>query len=171
MTSSSNEKESLNNNTNTNDKTIIDLKGCETLLRQVYNINSRLPFIFIKYEKITDLASGKNIQYEVYNPINYNKLNLSMCIVKNLKLEMTIPIKLDEETKKLYNSLKEEDYDLFDLDNDFYTDICATYTAENKADILLEDRLYYFYRKIANIDSCPKDCKYSKYYIQTNNLL
>ena len=94
-----------------------------------------------------------------------------MCIEKNLKLEMTIPIKLDKETKRLYNYLKEKGYDLFDIDNDFYTDICATYTAENKADILLDDRLYYFYRKIANIVTCPKDCKYSKYFIETNNLL
>ena len=78
---------------------VIDLKDCETLLRQVYNIDSSLPLIFIKYEKYIYLASGTNIQYEVYDPVNYKKLNLSKCIEKNLEIEMAITIELDEEKK------------------------------------------------------------------------
>ena len=35
---------------------------------------------------------------------------------------------------------------------------------------MLGDRLCYFYNKIANNSKCQKDCQYSKYYIETNNL-
>ena len=72
--------------------------------------------------------------------------------------------------EKLYLSLEKEGYDLFDLNDNFYIDICAPFTAENGADILLDDRLYYFYSKIVNISTCPKDCGYSKFYIETKSL-
>ena len=66
--------------------------------------------------------------------------------------------------------MEKEGYDLFDLNDNFYIDICAPFTAENGADILLDDRLYYFYSKIVNISTCPKDCGYSKFYIETKSL-
>ena len=76
--------------------TIIDLKDCENLLRQSYNIETSLPLIFLKYEKTSGLASGKNIQYEVYHPITFERLNLAKCSEKNLDIEMAIPLELDD---------------------------------------------------------------------------
>ena len=172
LTSSTNEKGSLNkNNDDKNDMTVIDLKDCEKLVRQAYNIDSSIPLIFLKYEKTSALASVKDIQYEVYHPITFERLNLAKCSEKNLDIEMALPLELDEETKKLYNSLKKEGYDLFDKDDDFYLDICTTFTAENGADILLDERIYYFYSRIANISTRPKNCKYFKYNIETSNLI
>ena len=39
-------------------------------------------------------------------------------------------------------SWEKEGYDLFDLNDNFYIDICAPFTAENGADILLSYRTY-----------------------------
>ena len=65
--------------------------------------------IILKYEKITDTAKERNIQYEIYNPITYEKLNMDICD----NIDIVIPIKLDEEIQDLYKSLNKEGYDLF----------------------------------------------------------
>ena len=59
-----------------------------------------------------------------------------------------IPIQLSEETKKLYEDLKNKGYNLFDKNDKFYTDICTPYKTENGTDILLADRYNDFYIKI-----------------------
>ena len=57
----------------------IDLNDCETLLKQTYDIPDNYSLIILKYEKLTGVGSNKSIQYEVYSPINFTLLNLSIC--------------------------------------------------------------------------------------------
>ena len=172
LTSTTNEFNSLHNSNKTHllemnqNMSMIDFKDCEASLKKAYNIDQNDPLIILKYEKITNIAREKNIQFEVYDPITFKRLNLSICSDNNEGIDVVIPIELDEDIKKLYNSLKEEGYDLFDLNNKFYFDICTPYTAENGADILLDDRLLYFYSQVMNISTCPNNCKYSKFYIE-----
>ena len=125
---------------------IIDLNECETLLKQTYDIPDNYSLIILKYEKLTGNASEKSIQYEIYSPINYTLLNLSIC--ENTDIDIAIPVYVSEEVEDLYYDLKDQGYDLLDLYNKFYIDICTPFTAENGADVLLIDRLYYFYTKI-----------------------
>ena len=87
-----------------------------------------------------------------------------------MDIDISIPIEVDEEIINLYNDLKKEGYDLFDRNGKFYIDICTPYQAENGADILLVDRLYYFYSRVVNITTCPSDCKYSTFSIDTKYL-
>ncbi len=123
--------------------------------------NQKYFFNYIKIWKITGLGSDKRIQYEVYNPSNYHILNLSICDNIDINIDISIPINIDNEIKNLYDSLQKEGYDLFDMNNKFYTDICTPFQAENGADILLIDRLYYFFSKVVNITICPFNCQYS----------
>ena len=58
---------------------IIDLGECEEILRKTYHINQNDSLIFIKNEQQSDKASQKNVKYEVYEPYNRTKLNLSLC--------------------------------------------------------------------------------------------
>jgi len=169
LTTTSNELQSLYQKNNT-ETPIINFTNCDNLLKQVYNISETDSLIFIKYEKTSGLAKDNNIQYELYDPINFKKLNLSICINNNIKIDVVIPIELDEDLVKIYKSLKKEGYDLFDLKDNFYIDICAPFTADNGADVLLDDRLSYFYSKVVNISTCPKDCEYSTFYIETKSL-
>ena len=75
-----------------------------------------------------------------------------------MDIDISIPIEVDEEIINLYKDLKKEGYDLFDRNGKFYIDICTPYQAENGADILLADRLYYFFSKVVNITTNKIKC-------------
>ena len=51
--------------------------------------------------------------------------------------------------------------------NKFYFDICTRFRAENGADVLLDDRLLYFYSKIVDIITCPKNCIYFQFLMDS----
>ena len=36
-------------------------------------------------------------------------------------------------------------YNFFDINSDFYQDICVPYTSPNGTDVLLDDRINYYY--------------------------
>ena len=77
---------------------IIDLKDCENLLKEAYNISEDDPLVILKFEKTTGVASEKNVQYEVYHPITFEKLNLEICSNANSDIDLIIQIYLDDET-------------------------------------------------------------------------
>ena len=98
------------------------------------------------------------IEYEVYNPNNLEKLNLSICEDKNAKINLYPPINLDPNIVKLAKQLKEQGYDLFDSSDNFYNDICSPYNSFNKTDVILKDRKNDFY--LPNISLCEETCEY-----------
>jgi hypothetical protein len=82
----------------TTDMALIDLSKCEILLRRKYNIDNNISLIYVKTQSITNIAYEKNIQYEIYEPFNKTKLNLSIC--SNATADIYIPIELSEDTQK-----------------------------------------------------------------------
>ena len=150
---------------NKNNLSMIDLDDCAELLKQEYDIeNSTL--ILLKSENKEKIASERNVQFEVYHPVNKSKLDLSIC--KNSDINLYIPTKLSEETKKLRKDLKINNYDLFNLNDPFYNDICAKYTTMDKTDILLEDRKNYYFHN--NDTICQSNCEFSNYSIENEYL-
>ena len=112
---------------------------------------------------MTLVSNEKSIQYEVYAPGQSQKLDLSVC--SNTKIEIYYPIELDEETKKLYEALKKQGYDLFDKNSKFYKDICTPYKSEDGTDIILADRNNDFFAKHEIV--CQANCDYSSYSSNT----
>ena len=92
LTSTSNELKLLNNSfsNNNNNMSIINLKDCEYLLREANNIPEEYSLIILKFENSANLANEKYIQYEVYNPITYEKLNLSICSNNDIDIDIVI---------------------------------------------------------------------------------
>ena len=153
-------------NANEYSLSMIDLGECEYLLKQQYNINNNIPLIIIKFEKLTyDDASEKNVQYEVYHPINKTKLDLSIC--KDSFINLYIPVSLSEKTQSLYEDLQEYGYNLFDINDSFYQDICTPYKSENGTDVLLSDRKNDYY---SNETTCQENCQYSNYSLEKQYL-
>jgi hypothetical protein len=68
----------LNDNSNNNLSTI-DLGECENILKKENEINPNLPLIILKLEKVGEVASKRNIQFEVYHPITKEKLDILVC--------------------------------------------------------------------------------------------
>ena len=52
-------------------------------------------------------------------------------------------MELNEENKKLYEKMKESGYDMFNINDPFYQDICTPFDSSNGTDILLIDRINY----------------------------
>ena len=164
------ENESLKRKT-TNNQTlsIIDLGECKNkLIERYFPGNENISFIIIKHEKLTTNHSEKIIQYEVYEPFNYTKLDLSIC--EEAKINIYIPVQLSKKTEKLIEDLKKLGYDIFNINDPFYTDFCTQYTTPDGTDISLEDRKKYIYESIMNEISCQENCDFSNYYPESRNI-
>ena len=141
---------------------VIDLNECADLLKKENGLDPNTDLIILKYENEEEIITNgneKSIQYEVYVPNSTTKLDLSVC--SDVKIDIYVPIQLSEETKKLYEELKSQGYNLFDKNDKFYKDICTPYKSENGTDVLLADRYNDFF--VSNELICQSNCLYSDY--------
>ena len=144
----------------------IDLLECEKILKTKYNISQELSLIVIKTDiKSTDLKSTY-VQYEIFHPNTLDKLNLEFC--KEVKIEISAPVKLEYGEIALINSVSESGYNPFNSEDDFYNDICSIYTSENGTDMTLEDRQKEIYGTTNNLIMCQNGCKVKSYNKETN---
>ena len=140
------------------------MKDCENIIREENTINPNDSLIIFKVEKESNNVKEKSVQYEVYHPDTKNKIDLSKCN----SIDLNIPITLDAHNEFLYKDLQEQGYDLFDINDKFYQDICSNYKSENSTDVLLSDRQKDFFN---NNLTCQNNCKYSNYSMKTQNLI
>ena len=151
FTSSENQKNNINNN-----MTRIDLRQCEIELRNFYNLSDDKILYMKKIDiKMPGMKIPKVI-FDVYcklNDTNLIKLDLSIC--ENNRVEISMPIKIDENLDKLNSS------------SGYYNDICYPTTSECGTDISLEDRRKDFVEK--NKTLCQEDCYFSEYDPETQN--
>ena len=167
LTTLENELDSIEGNNNkTNKFSKIDLGECEDILRETYHTDKNISLLMVKYEKITNISSERNLQYEIYEPINKTKLNLSVC--KEVSIDIYVPVALSDKLKDLYDELKDLGYDLFDIDSDFYQDICTPYKSANGTDVLLSDRVNTYFGNEET--QCQPGCQFSDYSLEAKNL-
>ena len=164
ITNTQNELDLLKGKSNSTNKfSIIDLGECGNLLKKHYNINENDSLLIIKFEKQTNISFERALQYEVYEPYNRTKLNLSIC--ENLSIDVYIPVTLTEKLQNLCDELKDLGYDLFDINSPFYQDICTPYKSSDGTDVPLTDRVNYFYNN--DETSCQSNCKFSDYLTES----
>ena len=78
----------------------------------------------------------------------------------------SIDDKLDD-LESIYISLNTSGYNLFNLNDSFYTDICSTYTTQKGTDISMADRKNIIYDNYKNATLCQSGCSFL-YYDYTN---
>jgi hypothetical protein len=134
---------------------VIDFGECEKKLKNIFGID----YILVLQIDIF-LSNSTNIvlKYEVYNPFNLEKIDLSIC--KDMTINTYLPYPLSDEELELCINLNESGYDLYNPNDSFYMDICSPYTTENKKDILLFDRRTDYYK---NKSFCEEGCTYIGY--------
>jgi hypothetical protein len=114
------------------------LNECENILKSKYSIKDEISLIILKIENMDNHSDYINVYYEVLNPLNLSqKLNLTEC--QNNLIEIRLPIKMKEYHLNLIKYTKEMGYDIFNLNDPFYNDICSTFTYNN-SDISLSER-------------------------------
>ena len=148
------------NNINPNVSTI-DLGECENILKSKYNVSEDDSLIVIKTDIKNEDKSSTYVQYEIYHPITKEQLNLNYC--SDVTITVNVPVHLDDSTASLYESLSESGYNLFDSEDDFYNDVCSTYTSQNGTDMTLLDRQNEIYTAVENISMCQTGCKFESY--------
>ena len=146
VTTTENQKNSETKNVST-----INLGECETKLKNYYNIPLNKSLYIFKVDVLKEGMKIPKIEYEVYYPLkstNLEKLNLSVC--EDTKVELAIPVSINEADLEKYNS-----------SSDYYTDICSTTTSESGTDITLKDRKNDFIDN--NLTLCEEDCEFQGY--------
>ena len=139
----------------------IDLGECGEILKKKYCKKENDSLIMMKFDIKQEKETSTYVQYEIYEPLSKIFLDLKECS-KN-KISIDVPIELDSQIEGLYQRLLESGYNLFDSNDTFYHDICATYTTQNGTDILLYDRRKDIYQSTVNISLCQDGCDFQSY--------
>ena len=147
ITSSDNQNKNEYSNIST-----IQLGDCEEKLREVYHIDPQIPLLIFKIDNYEEGQLIPVIEYEVYEPINKTRLNLDEC--KGTKIEISIPVTIEEDSLYKYN-----------LSSDYYNDKCCPTTSDNGTDITLNDRKIEFYNN--NMSLCEDNCDFVGYNTNT----
>ena len=154
------EKDELNINFNSSS---ILLNECEDILRKEYSVPEDKPFIILKIETTNNNTNYMNSYYEIHNPFNFSeKLNLDIC--QNKTIEIRAPIQMKKYHLDLINTVKNLGYNIFDLNDPFYTDICTVFSYNN-SDISLSER-----RNLLNLSNeiyCMHNCNFTNIDINT----
>ena len=128
----------------------IKLGNCETKLKNHHHISLEKNLYMLKIEKNLPGMKIPKIEYEIYFPFdgkNLEKLDLSVC--KNEKIEIAIPVELEDDLYK------------YEPQSDYYNDICFTHTSDSGTDITLSDRHDDFVEN--NMTLCEEDCTFVRY--------
>ena len=144
-----------NNNEYINISTI-KLGECESLLRLENEISNNITLLIFKIEILEEGLLIPIIEYEVYNSETKEKLNLDIC--KDITIDISIPVNIDENNLFKHNPSSE-----------YYNDICYPYTTEQKTDITLNDRKKEFNEK--NMSLCENNCEYNGYNYKTKKAI
>ena len=158
-TSEIEEKELIDNY---NHSSII-LGEVEILLKKLYSIPDQLPIPILKIEILNNYSNIIELKYELFNPLDlYRKLNLSL--ISENYIEIRLPNTLKQYKLDLISKTKNLGYNIFDLNDSFYNDICSIFTYNN-CDITLSER-----KKLLDLSDenlCLINCNYSNFDINT----
>ena len=119
--SSENMEQNINKNVS-----IIYLGDCADKLKEYYKIDDLLIF---KMDLELNNTPPMVLNYEVYNPNNFTKLNLSLC--EGMKIKVYSPYTPSEESLSKLLKLNESGYDLYNPNDSFYQDICSPFTTDS----------------------------------------
>ena len=139
--------------------TVLYLNECEDLLIKIYNLlpGTFLYILGIESPNIKRNTAGSIYNYGIFLENGTQLTDLSIC--KEIKLTLSMPITNEElihyENAKYFSSFG---YDIYDKNNNFYTDVCSP-AAINNNDITLFDRYLDFYP--SNILLCNDSCYYN----------
>ena len=137
-----------------NDISTINLGECENILKNVYNISEDESLLIFKGDFNIEGVLIPLVMYEVYHPKTKKKLDLNYC--EDTQITINLPCSVDE------NELFKHD-----PSNEFYNDICSSYT-QNGCDITLKDRQNEFINN--NYTLCEDGCSFNGYEAKTKKV-
>ena len=150
ITTTENQNKNIYNNIS-----CVKLGDCEDRLRDIYGIGKNMSLIIFKMDYFSPGLLMPIIGYEVYHPISKEKLNLNYC--NDVSIDISYPVNINEE--ELFK---------YDPSNEFYSDICISYSTEFQTDITIKDRKEEYINK--NLTLCEEDCNFSNYDVNNKKV-
>ena len=129
----------------------INLGQCETTLKSYYSIDENEPLYLLKLDAYREGMKNAKVVYYVYYPLSgvkLEQLDLTLCEGDGVSLLLSS------------NITKNEDY--YNLNSDYYNDICCTTTSDDGTDVSLLDRKQNFADN--NESLCEEGCVFVKYH-------
>ena len=143
---------------------LIDFQDCYSKVQDYYTIFEDL--IVVLVEKINKNNNNPTTSYSFYHPKTGKKLDSEKICSEDiiLILEKFIPFIENLDNFDLMASLLQQGINIFDLSNDFYTDICIKMNISIDKDIALQDRILLFY---PNVSLCDSGCENARIDFET----
>ncbi len=143
---------------------IIELNECDDILRKQYNLKEEDSIIMVKIEQNITNSSVNKVEFLLYSNTGI-QLDTSYC--KDVKINIKKPIiniNFDIYSAQYLNDLG---INAFDPTDNFFNDICYSFTNENGTDVILKDRKSDYFQ---NETFCEDNCNnftidYSTMYI------
>ena len=143
------------NNKENNKNPTINLGECEKILKHSNNINDDEALIIFKMEYYFDDFLIPITEYEIFNPRTKEKLELNIC--NNIKINITIPVEIDENI--IYK---------YDPNSEYYKDKCFLNEDCGDDNILIKRKNEF---NNNHLSLCEKKCEYIKYDSETKSVL
>ena len=152
ITTTFNQKNSEYNNIST-----MEFYLCEELLKDIYIISKNDPLIIFKYEYTMSDLLIPIVGYEIYHPITKQILDLNHCKKNKTKIDISIPVQINENEVYKHNS-----------NDDYYKDKCNTDTNNKNVDITVYDKKNIYNEK--NLALCANNCEFDGYNNSTKKV-
>ena len=147
---------------NLNSSSII-LNECENILKNNYFIPENIPIVILKKETMDSNSNNLDIYYETLNPQNLSQiLEINLC--KDNFIEIRLPLVLKKYKMDLVLKASSLGYNIFDLNDPFYHDICSVFTY-NDSDFSLSERRNLL--DLTDENLCLINCNFSSFDIKT----
>ena len=144
----------------------IDLGECEKIIKKkVEGLKEDDELIVLKTDIRDDSMKSTFVQFEIFHPYTLEKIDLDIC--NNVDININVPVYFEEKTQKLSQRMNESGYNIFDVGDRFYNDICSKFTTDSGTDIILKDRRNDIY-SLTNITLCQKGCNFKYYNYKLN---
>ena len=132
---------------------IIDFGECYKLIKAINSIDEDLIVT-----KVTNKHNDSSA-YSFYHPNTLNKLDSTPCenksIIESKNIEQKIS-DIEDSKELLIRKLIEQGINVFNMSDNFYTDICFHYESPNGKDVPIKARLSAFF---PNITLCETGCE------------
>ena len=139
----------------------IDFSECEKKLKEK-NSSKAFRMMQVNMENKNENCLTDQVEYKIYDELG-NGIDLSVCENVDINIEYKIKNISLLNLEDILN-FKDQGVDIFNINNDFFNDICYSYSDSNSSsDMILNDRVADIYQ---NFSICGEGCEYESFDIE-----
>ena len=154
-----------------NGSSVVDLSECEAIIKKKYGLSDEEDLMIIKGDLLKQLSEeylGASVEYQLFSTSLGAFLPLSDCQDEGTTVTISNPFDIKNLASQFASKVDPvlgSGYNIFDVNDPFFNDVCTPFTNENGNDVLLDDRRKDYFNE--NINLCESGCKFVGYNTST----